>query len=170
MHDLSDAELVDRAQYGNPEAVGLLYDRHHTRIFRYIRARIYDTHLAQDLTGEVFLQMVAHLADYQITAVAQIPVIAPHLDFRWSADGRRLAAPLRFGGAAVWGDVPNTDLLARFDAPLTDPALSPDGRFVALFNPERREISLYEVDSGVNVAMISDADFLPYGDPVLVQR
>jgi RNA polymerase sigma-70 factor, ECF subfamily len=47
----------------------LLYDRHHTRIFRYIRARIYDTHLAQDLTGEVFLQMVAHLADYRVTAV-----------------------------------------------------------------------------------------------------
>lgn len=99
------------------------------------------------------------------TAVAQIPVIAPHLDFRWSADGRPLAAPLRFGGAAVWGDVPNTDLLARFDAPLTDPALSPDGRFVALFNPERREISLYELDSGVNTATIGDADFLPYGDP-----
>jgi WD40 repeat protein len=99
------------------------------------------------------------------TAVAQIPVVAPHLDFRWSADGRRLAAPLRFGGAAVWGDMPNTDLLAHFDAPLTDPALSPDGRFVALFNPERREISLYEVDSGANVAMIGDADFLPYGDP-----
>lgn len=99
------------------------------------------------------------------TAVAQIPVIAPHLDFRWSADGRRLAAPLRFGGAAVWGDVPNTGLLARFDAPLTDPALTPDGRFVALFNPERREISLYDVDSGVNTATIGEADFLPYGDP-----
>lgn len=99
------------------------------------------------------------------TAVGQIPVIAPHLDFRWSADGRRLAAPLRFGGAAVWGDVPDTDLLARFDAPLTDPALSPDGRFVALFNPERREISLYDVDSSVNKATIRDADFLPYGDP-----
>ncbi|MBK8985149.1 MAG: sigma-70 family RNA polymerase sigma factor [Chloroflexi bacterium] len=69
MHDLSDAELVERAQYGDLEAVGLLYDRHRTPIFRYVRARIYDTHLAQDLTGEVFLQMVAHLEDYQITAV-----------------------------------------------------------------------------------------------------
>jgi RNA polymerase sigma-70 factor, ECF subfamily len=69
MHDLSDAELIDRAQNGDPEAVGLLYDRHRTRIFRYIRARIYDTQLAQDLTGEVFLQMVAHLTDYRVTAV-----------------------------------------------------------------------------------------------------
>jgi RNA polymerase sigma-70 factor (ECF subfamily) len=69
MHDLSDAELVERAQNGAPEAVGLLYDRHHTRIFRYLRARIYDTHLAQDLTGEVFLQMVAHLPDYRSTGV-----------------------------------------------------------------------------------------------------
>ncbi len=69
MHDLSDAELVERAQSGDLEAVGLLYDRHRARIFRYVRARIYDTHLAQDLTGEVFLQMVAHLADYRVTAV-----------------------------------------------------------------------------------------------------
>jgi RNA polymerase sigma-70 factor, ECF subfamily len=69
MHDFSDAELVERAQSGDPEAIGLLYDRHHTRIFRYVRARIFDTHLAQDLTGEVFLQMVAHLADYRVTAV-----------------------------------------------------------------------------------------------------
>jgi RNA polymerase sigma-70 factor, ECF subfamily len=69
MHDLSDAELIEHAQRGAPEAIGLLYNRHRTRIFRYVRARIYDNHLAQDLTGEVFLQMVAHLADYRITAV-----------------------------------------------------------------------------------------------------
>jgi RNA polymerase sigma-70 factor, ECF subfamily len=69
MHDLSDIELVEHAQTGNAEALGLLYDRHHTRIFRYVRARIYDTPLAQDLTGEVFAQMLAHLATYRSTAV-----------------------------------------------------------------------------------------------------
>lgn len=69
MHDLSDIELVEHAQAGNQEALGQLYDRHHTRIFRYVRARIYDNHLAQDLTAEVFMQMLAHLADYRPTAV-----------------------------------------------------------------------------------------------------
>ncbi|MBK8903194.1 MAG: sigma-70 family RNA polymerase sigma factor [Anaerolineaceae bacterium] len=65
MQDLSDAELVERAQAGEREALTILYDRHHTRIFRYVRARIFDTHLAQDLVGEVFLKMVTHLADYR---------------------------------------------------------------------------------------------------------
>ncbi len=69
MQDLSDVELVDRAQNGEIDAVGLLYDRHRMRIFRYVRARIYDNQLAQDLVGEVFLKMVTHLADYRATAV-----------------------------------------------------------------------------------------------------
>jgi hypothetical protein len=35
------------------------------------------------------------------TAVGQIPVFAPYRELNWSADSRRLAAPLIFGGAAV---------------------------------------------------------------------
>ena len=69
MLDLSDAELIEHAQNGNLDAVGQLYDRHRTRIFRYVRSRIYNTQLAQDLTGEIFLQMVTHLPNYRVTAV-----------------------------------------------------------------------------------------------------
>ncbi|MAT95943.1 MAG: RNA polymerase subunit sigma-24 [Anaerolineaceae bacterium] len=69
MQDLSDAELVERAQDGEHEAITILYNRHRTRIFRYVRARIFDTHLAQDMVGEVFLKMVTHLPDYQATGV-----------------------------------------------------------------------------------------------------
>ena len=69
MLELSDAELVEHAQNGNLDAVGQLYDRHRTRIFRYVRSRIYNTQLAQDLTGEIFLQMVTHLPGYRVTAV-----------------------------------------------------------------------------------------------------
>lgn len=69
MEGLSDAELVKRAQAGNHEALTTLYDRHYTQIFRYVRARIFDTHLAQDLVGEVFLKMVGHLPDYRMTGV-----------------------------------------------------------------------------------------------------
>lgn len=65
MHHLSDAELVQQAQSGNVEAVGLLYDRHQARIFRFVRARIYDNALAQDLTGEIFLRMVTNLPGYR---------------------------------------------------------------------------------------------------------
>ncbi|MBX3058462.1 MAG: sigma-70 family RNA polymerase sigma factor [Anaerolineae bacterium] len=67
MEQLSDLELVNRAQKGNREAVGALYDRHHLRIYRYVRSRIYDTQLAHDLTGEIFLRMVSHLDTYRPT-------------------------------------------------------------------------------------------------------
>jgi WD40 repeat protein len=96
--------------------------------------------------------------------VGQIPVIAPHFDFRWSADGTRLAAPLTFGGAAVW-DVGQDEAIALFPAPLAQPALSPDGRRLALFHPGEREIQLYAVDNGMRLASFADADSLPAGDP-----
>ena len=69
MLEPSDAELVEHAQNGDLDAVGQLYDRHRTRIFRYVRSRIYNTQLAQDLTGEIFVQMVTHLPRYRVTAV-----------------------------------------------------------------------------------------------------
>ena len=47
------------------EAVGELYDRHHTRIFRYLWSRLRDPHLAEDLTGEVFVRMVRDLPGYR---------------------------------------------------------------------------------------------------------
>jgi WD40 repeat protein len=97
-------------------------------------------------------------------AVGQIPVIAPHFDFRWSADGTRFAAPLTFGGAAVW-DVGQDEAIALFPAPLIRPALSPDGRWLALFHPGEREIQLYAVDSGARLASFADADSLPGDDP-----
>lgn len=65
MHHLSDAALAQRAQDGHVEAVGELYDRHQARIYRYVRSRIYDSHLAQDLTGEIFLRMVTNIHRYR---------------------------------------------------------------------------------------------------------
>lgn len=98
------------------------------------------------------------------TVIGQIPVVAPYLDLRWAANGERLAAPLTFGGVAVW-DTAQSDPIAQFPAPLTDPALSPDGRWLALRHPEQREIQLYEVGGGAAAAVFADADSLPAGDP-----
>lgn len=63
-----DNELVKRAQQGEPAAVGALYDRHHTPIFRFIWSRVGIQQLAEDLTGEVFTKMVTSLPDYTIGA------------------------------------------------------------------------------------------------------
>jgi RNA polymerase sigma-70 factor (ECF subfamily) len=63
--DASDASLVRRAQGGDVNAVGELYDRHHAHIFRYVWSRVHDGRSAEDLTGEVFTRMVTSLADYR---------------------------------------------------------------------------------------------------------
>jgi RNA polymerase sigma-70 factor (ECF subfamily) len=73
LQDLSDAELVQRAQYGRSgaapgaEAVAELYDRYHERIFHYIWSRVSDPPLAEDLTGDVFVRMVTYLPRYRPT-------------------------------------------------------------------------------------------------------
>ncbi|HET9588007.1 MAG TPA: WD40 repeat domain-containing protein [Anaerolineales bacterium] len=65
----------------------------------------------------------------------------------WSTDGSHLAFTGSYGGV----DVYQTDtalLVQRFDPPWESLALSPDGRLVALFDPDRELQSVYEVQSG----------------------
>ena len=69
MPDVSDADLVRRAQGGDVNAIGELYDRHYTRIFRYLWSRVRDERLAEDLTGEVFSRMITHLSSYRSKGV-----------------------------------------------------------------------------------------------------
>ncbi len=61
----SEASLVRRAQGGDVDAIGELYDRHHKHIFRYVWSRVHDNRAAEDLTGEIFTRMVISLADYR---------------------------------------------------------------------------------------------------------
>jgi RNA polymerase sigma-70 factor (ECF subfamily) len=65
MQEVDDMDLVRQAQAGQIHAVGELYDRHRLRIFRFIRCKVANTQQAQDLTSEVFLRMVNHLADFE---------------------------------------------------------------------------------------------------------
>jgi len=62
-------ELVKRAQKGDTEAVGELYHQHREPIFRYVRSRIFDTQVAEDLTGEVFMRMVEKLSSYRVMGI-----------------------------------------------------------------------------------------------------
>jgi RNA polymerase sigma-70 factor (ECF subfamily) len=65
LRDSSDAELVTRAQRGEVNAIGRLYDRHRESIFRYLWIRLDDRQLAEDLTGDVFMRMLDALPRYQ---------------------------------------------------------------------------------------------------------
>ena len=55
---------VERAK-SDPAAFGELYDRYAGRIYRFVRARIRDDGLAEDITAEVFLSALRHIKSYQ---------------------------------------------------------------------------------------------------------
>jgi len=68
MAEPGQTDLVTRAQGGDAEAIGQLYDQHHEALFRYIWARVGERPLAEDLTGEVFMRMLNALPRYRATA------------------------------------------------------------------------------------------------------
>lgn len=65
----TDSELVRQAQQGQVTAVGQLYDRYYQQIFRFMLSRVRDQAQAEDMTGELFMNMVRALPQYRATAV-----------------------------------------------------------------------------------------------------
>ena len=66
MRDSNDAQLITRAQRGEVNTIGELYDRHRESIFRYLWIRLDDRQLAEDLTGDVFMRMLDALPRYRM--------------------------------------------------------------------------------------------------------
>jgi RNA polymerase sigma-70 factor, ECF subfamily len=54
-------DLVNRAQQGDGEAFGLLYDRYVDVVFRFIYFRVNDRALAEDFTSETFLRALRRI-------------------------------------------------------------------------------------------------------------
>ncbi|TDB80180.1 sigma-70 family RNA polymerase sigma factor [Micromonospora sp. KC721] len=57
--------LVARAQSGDAEAFGLVYDRYVDQVFRFIYRRVLDRQAAEDLTSETFLRALRNLAAFR---------------------------------------------------------------------------------------------------------
>jgi RNA polymerase sigma-70 factor (ECF subfamily) len=55
---------IERAKT-EPAAFGQLYDRYAGQIYRFVRARVHDDGLAEDLTAEVFLNALRHIKSYR---------------------------------------------------------------------------------------------------------
>ncbi len=58
-------DLLDRAISGNRDAIGALYNRHRSAIFRYFYYRLNDKQAADDLTSDVFVRMIEALPRYE---------------------------------------------------------------------------------------------------------
>ncbi len=62
MHISSDSDVIKRVRRGERAAVGLLFERYYTGIFRYLYYKVGDVHVAEDLSSEVFLRLLRFLA------------------------------------------------------------------------------------------------------------
>ena len=60
-----DHELLNKAQHGDTEAFGQLYQRHAPAVFRYLFAHLGNRLDAEDLTNEVFLRAWQSLPRYK---------------------------------------------------------------------------------------------------------
>ena len=60
-----DLELVRKAQDGEVEAFGQLYERHAQSIFRFVYSHIDNHSDAEDLTEEVFLRVWRAISNYR---------------------------------------------------------------------------------------------------------
>jgi RNA polymerase sigma-70 factor (ECF subfamily) len=57
-------EIVRRAQAGDADAFGELYDRYVDVVYRYVHYRVSSTALAEDLTSETFLRALRRISSY----------------------------------------------------------------------------------------------------------
>jgi RNA polymerase sigma-70 factor (ECF subfamily) len=56
--------LVERAQAGEAEAFGLIYDRYFDTVFRFVYFRVGNRQLAEDLTADTFLRSLGRIGSF----------------------------------------------------------------------------------------------------------
>ena len=65
MDRVDEQRLLAEAKAGSREAFSQLYRQHVQAIYRYVHYRVNDPHLAEDLTGDVFIRALEGLPTYQ---------------------------------------------------------------------------------------------------------
>ena len=65
MQSTLNVETINLARQGDAVVIGMLYEKYHTSVYRYLYYRVGDVHTAEDLTSEVFLRMIRYLPDYR---------------------------------------------------------------------------------------------------------
>ncbi|HRQ40007.1 MAG TPA: WD40 repeat domain-containing protein [Chloroflexota bacterium] len=139
--------VVPELEGENPHRMGVICDGHTiTSLFR-------DGRITQ-WSPQPGIQTVAE------ETISAIPVISPLYQFVWSADGRKIAAFNGYLSTAVW-DVASGRLEANFDIFGGIPALSADGRLVALDDWENSEIAIYDLETQQLLNRLPEATTLP---------
>jgi RNA polymerase sigma-70 factor (ECF subfamily) len=63
--DINEKALLYRAQAGDRQAAGTLFEFYHKEIYTYIFYRVSNSSVAEDLSAEVFVRMVRRLPNYR---------------------------------------------------------------------------------------------------------
>lgn len=91
------SSLVARAQAGDAEAFGLVYDRYVDQVFRFIYRRVLDRQVAEDLTSETWLRALRNLAAFRRPGgdfSAWITTIARNLTINYQQAHQRRERPV----------------------------------------------------------------------------
>ena len=65
MSDVADERsVVEAARAGDADAFGLLYERYVDRVYSFVLFRVRDSNVAEDLTQDVFVQVLRGLDGY----------------------------------------------------------------------------------------------------------
>ena len=69
LQETDDSELIARAAKGDREAFGVLYERYVFRVFRHVYYLTNDSHTAEDLTAQTFLNALEAISRYEMRGV-----------------------------------------------------------------------------------------------------
>jgi RNA polymerase sigma-70 factor (ECF subfamily) len=109
--DAADAALMRRIVAADQNAMRILFSRHHLAVYRLVLQRLQDKALAEEITGEVFLDVWRHASGFQgrSTVLTWILAIARHKTFTARPKPR---TPFDGDGAAAAtsADAPDTPL------------------------------------------------------------
>jgi len=89
--------LVARAQAGDAEAFGQVYDRYADHVFRFIYRRVLDRQVAEDLTSETWLRALRNLAAFRRPGgdfSAWVTTIARNLTINYLQSHQRRERPV----------------------------------------------------------------------------
>ncbi|TET53671.1 MAG: sigma-70 family RNA polymerase sigma factor, partial [Anaerolineales bacterium] len=123
-----EAELIRRAQQGDPAAFSELYDRHQPAIYRYIVFRVSTAATAEALTSDVFVRLVDRIDRFKYRGrplLAWLYTIARNMVAdHHRRSGRYDTVPLDKIPAASGQEGPEDVVELRFDAQAVVRAIS----------------------------------------------
>jgi RNA polymerase sigma-70 factor (ECF subfamily) len=159
---------LDRARSGEPEALGVLYRRFLPSVFGYIAARVPDRAAAEDLTSEVFLQMIEGISRLRASEEAgftawilQIARVAVAGYYR-KREGQPVVVPL---ASPAWdeADEGDTHLTLFTQDPAADPVHQAEAReewseVVKAMNAlteDQRQVLIHRLILGYDIATVA---------------